>query len=68
MPAKSVLQVDCPAPNNPPSPSLILFLGSLTAFSPLAIDMYLPTFPQIERDLSAPTGIGEKNLAELIIP
>jgi DHA1 family bicyclomycin/chloramphenicol resistance-like MFS transporter len=41
---------------NTPSPRLIILLGSLTAFSPLAIDMYLPAFPQIERDLSAPTG------------
>jgi DHA1 family bicyclomycin/chloramphenicol resistance-like MFS transporter len=33
-----------------------VLLGALTAFSPLAIDMYLPAFPQIERDLKAPAG------------
>src|ERR1700730_13898376 len=35
---------------------LVVLLGALTAFSPLAIDMYLPAFPQIERDLAAPAG------------
>lgn len=39
-----------------PTPSLILLLGALSAFSPLAIDMYLPAFPEIERDLVAPLG------------
>lgn len=39
-----------------PRPALIGLLGTLTAFSPLAIDMYLPAFPQIERDLAAPPG------------
>jgi len=32
-------------------PGLILLLGSLTAFSPLATDLYLPAFPQMARDL-----------------
>lgn len=31
----------------------ILFLGGLTAVSPLSIDMALPAFPQIEHDLAA---------------
>jgi MFS transporter, DHA1 family, multidrug resistance protein len=31
---------------------IILLLGSLTAVSPFAIDMYLPAFSQIARDLS----------------
>src|SRR4051812_16768418 len=35
---------------------LVVLLGVLTAFSPLAIDMYLPAFPEIERDLAAPAG------------
>jgi DHA1 family bicyclomycin/chloramphenicol resistance-like MFS transporter len=38
------------------SARLVVLLGALTAFSPLAIDMYLPAFPQIERDLAAPAG------------
>jgi hypothetical protein len=33
-----------------------LVLGMLSAVGPFAIDMYLPAFPQIERDLSAPPG------------
>jgi DHA1 family bicyclomycin/chloramphenicol resistance-like MFS transporter len=35
----------------------MLLLGALSAFSPLAIDMYLPAFPEIERDLAAPEGM-----------
>ena len=30
----------------------IVLLGSLTAFDPLSIDMYLPAFPAIQKDLS----------------
>jgi len=33
--------------------TLILLLGMLSAFGPLAIDMYLPAFPAIARDLDA---------------
>jgi len=40
-----------------PAPArLVVLLGALTAFSPLAIDMYLPAFPEIQRDLAAPPG------------
>lgn len=35
---------------------LVLVLGALTAFSAMSIDMYLPAFPQIARDLSVPLG------------
>ena len=31
--------------------SLILLLGALAALGPLSIDMYLPSFPDVERDL-----------------
>jgi DHA1 family bicyclomycin/chloramphenicol resistance-like MFS transporter len=31
--------------------SLILILGSLTALGPFSIDMYLPGFPAIAKDL-----------------
>jgi DHA1 family bicyclomycin/chloramphenicol resistance-like MFS transporter len=34
----------------------ILLLGLLDAYGPLGIDMYLPAFPQIERDLRARGG------------
>jgi len=50
------------SPQAPPI-RLILWLGLLTAFSPLAIDMYLPAFPQMERDLVAAPGRVELTLS-----
>src|SRR4051812_29958056 len=41
----------------------ILLLGLLDAFGPLGIDMYLPAFPQIERDLKAPGGAMQLTLS-----
>jgi MFS transporter, DHA1 family, multidrug resistance protein len=35
---------------------LVLVLGALTAFNSMSIDMYLPAFPQIARDLAVPLG------------
>ena len=35
---------------------LVLILGALTAFNSMSIDMYLPAFPQIARDLGVPLG------------
>ncbi|HSO06894.1 MAG TPA: Bcr/CflA family multidrug efflux MFS transporter [Pelomicrobium sp.] len=35
---------------------LVVLLGALTAFGPLAIDMYLPAFPQMAAALGAPIG------------
>lgn len=32
----------------------VLILGALTAFSAMSIDMYLPAFPQMARDLNVP--------------
>ncbi|WP_146569075.1 multidrug effflux MFS transporter [Posidoniimonas corsicana] len=46
-----------------PTAGLVVLLGTLTAFSPLAIDMYLPAFPQIQRDLAAPDGTMELTLS-----
>lgn len=37
----------------PSSPRLILTLGALTAFAPMSIDMYLPGFTALQRDLHA---------------
>jgi MFS transporter, DHA1 family, multidrug resistance protein len=42
---------------------LVVWLGLLTAFSPLAIDMYLPAFPQMERELAAEPGRVELTLS-----
>ncbi|GAW68240.1 multidrug transporter CflA [Geoanaerobacter pelophilus] len=33
---------------------MVMILGALTAFSAMSIDMYLPAFPQIARDLGIP--------------
>ena len=41
----------------------ILLLGLLDAFGPLGIDMYLPAFPMIERDLKAPGGAMQLTLS-----
>jgi DHA1 family bicyclomycin/chloramphenicol resistance-like MFS transporter len=35
---------------------LVLILGVLTAFNSMSIDMYLPAFPRIARDLAVPLG------------
>lgn len=35
---------------------IILILGSLSAVTPFSIDMYLPSFPEIARDLGTSTG------------
>jgi DHA1 family bicyclomycin/chloramphenicol resistance-like MFS transporter len=47
------------------SPALrfIILLGLLDAFGPLGIDMYLPAFPAIERDLNAPAGAMQLTLS-----
>ena len=41
-------------PARPPA-GLILMLGSMSVFGPLAINMYMPALPAIGRDLGAPT-------------
>lgn len=47
------------------SPALrfIVLLGLLDAFGPLGIDMYLPAFPRIERNLNAPNGAMQLTLS-----
>jgi len=40
---------------HPTSRLLVLVLGALTAFTPMSVDMYLPAFPEIARDLGART-------------
>ena len=52
-------------PRRGPAPAFrfILLLGLLDAFGPLGIDMYLPAFPRIERDMHAPGGAMQLTLA-----
>jgi DHA1 family bicyclomycin/chloramphenicol resistance-like MFS transporter len=49
------------------SVSFTILLGSLTAFDPLSIDMYLPAFPNIGRDLSASSAQVELSLSSFFI-
>ncbi len=47
--------------------ALTLFLGMLTAIGPLAIDMYLPSFPALAVDLSTSLASVERTLAVYFI-
>src|SRR4030088_2481692 len=46
---------------------LFLLLGSLTAFGPLSIDMYLPALPAIARDLAASESVVQLTLTACLI-
>lgn len=45
---------------------LVLVLGALTAFSAMSIDMYLPAFPQIARDLGIPLGTVQLSISAFL--
>jgi DHA1 family bicyclomycin/chloramphenicol resistance-like MFS transporter len=45
----------------------LVLLGLLTAVAPLSIDMYLPSFPDVEKALAAPHGGMELTLAYFFI-
>jgi MFS transporter, DHA1 family, multidrug resistance protein len=49
------------------SKRLVLILGALTAFGSLSIDMYLPSFPTLERDLSASAASVQLSLAAFFV-
>lgn len=46
---------------------LIVILASLTAFAPLSIDMYLPSFPQIAADFGVQVAKVELSLASFFV-
>jgi DHA1 family bicyclomycin/chloramphenicol resistance-like MFS transporter len=48
-------------------PGWLILLGALTAIGPLSIDMYLPAFPSLERELAATPGAAELTLAGFFI-
>src|SRR5215831_9744673 len=50
-------------PSQPSTTHLTLILGSLTAFGPLSIDMYLPGLPTIAREFQADTATAQLTLA-----
>ena len=45
---------------------MVLILGALTAFSAMSIDMYLPAFPQIARDLGVPLGTVQLSISAFL--
>ncbi len=46
---------------------LIVILGTLTAFGPMSIDMYLPSLPSMAADLQAPVGSVQMTLSSFFI-
>ncbi len=46
---------------------LFVLLGSLTAFGPLSIDMYLPALPAIARDLAASESVVQLTLTACLV-
>ncbi|HEY6838836.1 MAG TPA: MFS transporter, partial [Geobacteraceae bacterium] len=45
---------------------LVLILGALTALSAMSIDMYLPAFPQMARDLGVPLGTVQLSISAFL--
>ena len=54
-------------PDHPRFPGWLVLLGILTAVAPLSIDMYLPSFPQVEAALGGQPGSVEFTLATFFI-
>lgn len=48
-------------------PRWLILMGSLAAIGPLAVDMYLPSFPAIAADLGVPQGQVEQTLASYLL-
>jgi DHA1 family bicyclomycin/chloramphenicol resistance-like MFS transporter len=46
---------------------LILILGAMTAFASLSIDMYLPSFPTLEKDLHTNSSLVQFSLAAFFV-
>lgn len=52
------------SPSSPRQPGLLMLaLGSLTAFAPLSIDMYLPSLPSIQHELATSASLVQLTLA-----
>lgn len=51
----------------PPRLVLLLILGALTAFAPMAVDMYLPAFPSLARALGGDPAGAQATLASFFI-
>ena len=46
---------------------LVLILGSLTAFGPLSLDMYLPGLPEVTSDLNATASLGQISITTCLL-
>lgn len=46
---------------------LVLILGSLTAFGPLSMDMYLPGLPAVTSDLGATASLGQLSITTCLL-
>lgn len=46
---------------------LVLILGSLTAFGPLSMDMYLPGLPDVTNDLKASASLGQLSITACLL-
>lgn len=46
---------------------LVLILGSLTAFGPLSMDMYLPALPEVANDLQTTTSLVQASLTATLL-
>ena len=55
-----------PSRSAPSTLHLALVLGTLTAFGPLSIDLYLPGLPGIARDLQASDALIQSTLATFV--
>lgn len=55
------------APKSQPLALLVVILASLTAFAPLSIDMYLPSFPNIAADFGVTVARVELSLATFFV-
>src|SRR5215203_7055444 len=55
------------SPKSKPLALLVVILASLTAFAPLSIDMYLPSFPQIAGDFGVSVATVELSLAAFFV-
>lgn len=45
---------------------LVMILGALTAFNSVSIDLYLPAFPQIAKDLAVPLGTVQLSISAFL--
>jgi len=65
--AMTSAELDRPKDQGPSSAALLLLLGALAAFSPLSIDMYLPSLPAISAEFGADAASGQGTLSLFLL-